>query len=178
MVSRGSKSSLWELRWALHTKNKGLKTKSQPRVSLSIQSLRFFQAHIMMYVAPQHPFFPASQVFCMLQQFDFFHLHEVFQFSAKHTDATIMGASDIGQVSAYMRKLYKLPPGTSKCLLHFVQYKGSTKVIRYLFPRNYFQKAFSFWRNTHINCRCLSVKISKRGFISQKPSHGTITVDS
>ena len=38
---------------------------------------------------------------------------------------------DIGQVSAYTRKLYELPLGTSKGLLHFVQYKGSTKVIRY-----------------------------------------------
>ena len=81
-VSCGSKSSLWGLRRALHTQHKGLKTKSKPRVSLSIQSLCFFQAHTMMYVVPQHPFFPASQVFCMLQQF-FFHPHEVFQFSAK-----------------------------------------------------------------------------------------------
>jgi len=38
---------------------------------------------------------------------------------------------DIGQVSAYTRKLHELPLGTSKGLLHFVQYKGSTKVIRY-----------------------------------------------
>jgi hypothetical protein len=41
------------------------------------------------------------------------------------------GDIDIGQVSAYRRKLYELPLGTSKGLLHFVQYKGSTKVIRY-----------------------------------------------
>ena len=39
--------------------------------------------------------------------------------------------ADIGQVSAYTRKLYELPLGTSKGLLHFVQFKGSTKVIRY-----------------------------------------------
>jgi len=35
------------------------------------------------------------------------------------------------QESAYTCKLSELPPGTSKGLLHFVQHKGSTKVIRY-----------------------------------------------
>jgi hypothetical protein len=113
-VSCRSKSSLWGLRRALHTQHKGLKTKSKPWVSLSIQSWRFFRAHTMTYVAPQHPFFPASQVFCMLQQFVFFTSMRFFNFPQKHTDAPIVGVSDIGQVSAYTRKLYKLPPGTSK----------------------------------------------------------------
>ena len=153
-------------------------TKSKPQVSLSIDSLRFFLAHTMTYVAQQHPFFPARQVFfCMLQRF-VFYLHEVFQLSAKHSDSPIVGASDIGQVSAYTRKLYELPLGTSKGLLHFVQYRGSTKVIRYLFLRNNIQKTFSFLRNTHIHSRRFSAKISKRGFLSQKPSHGTVPVDS
>ena len=39
--------------------------------------------------------------------------------------------TDIGQVSAYMCKCHELPSGTSKGLLHFVQYTGSTRDIRY-----------------------------------------------
>ena len=35
--------------------------------------------------------------------------------------------NDLGQESAYTCKLSELPPGTSKGLLHFVQYKGSTQ---------------------------------------------------
>jgi hypothetical protein len=35
--------------------------------------------------------------------------------------------TDIGQESAYTCKLLDLPPGTSKGLLHFVQYKGNIK---------------------------------------------------
>ncbi len=54
-----------------------------------------------------------------------------FQFSASHSDSPIVGASDIGQISAYTCKAPELPLGTSKGPLHFVQYKGSTKVIRY-----------------------------------------------
>ena len=50
-----------------------------------------------------------------------------------------VGASDIGQESAYTCKLPELPPGTSKGLLHFVQYKGSTQVIQYNFSENNIQ---------------------------------------
>jgi hypothetical protein len=107
-------------------------TKSKPQVSLSIDSLRFFLAHTMMYVAQTASIFPCTTGFLYAAAVFFFYLHEVFQFSAKsHSDSLIVGASDIGQVSAYTHKLYELPLGTSKGLLHFVQYKGSTKVIRY-----------------------------------------------
>lgn len=47
------------------------------------------------------------------------------------TMAVALLERDIGQISAYMCKAPELPLGTSKGLLHFVQYKGSTKVIRY-----------------------------------------------
>ena len=99
-VSRGSKSSLWGVRRALQTQHNGLMTKSKPQVSLSIDSLRFFLAHTMTYVAQQHPFFPARQVFVCCSGFFSFYLHEVFQLSATRSDSPIVGASDIGQVSA------------------------------------------------------------------------------
>ena len=50
-----------------------------------------------------------------------------------------MGASDIGHEYAYMCKLPKLPPGTSKSLVHFVQCKRSKPVMRYNLSDNYIQ---------------------------------------
>ena len=54
-----------------------------------------------------------------------------FYCTASQPDSPIVGASDICQVSAYMHKLHEAPPGTSRGLLHFVQHKGSAKIIRY-----------------------------------------------
>ena len=98
-VSCGSKSSLWGLRRAFQTQHKGLMTQSKPRVSLH-KKLTFFWAHTMTYVVQQHLFFPASQVFCMLQWFVFLTSMRFFNFLHKHSDSPIVGASDIGQVSA------------------------------------------------------------------------------
>ena len=55
-----------------------------------------------------------------------FFLTEVLFFH-EPPESPIVGASDIGQVSAYTCKLHKLPLGTSKGLFHFVEYKWSTK---------------------------------------------------
>jgi len=81
-VSCGSKSSLWWFRRALQTQYKGLMTQSKPQVSLSIDSLRFFLSHTMMYVTQQHPFFLHVR-FWMLAQTQYkivFSLQEVFNF--------------------------------------------------------------------------------------------------
>ena len=66
-------------------------------------------------------------------------------------------ATDIGQVSAYTCKLYKLPLGTFKR-------HSSLCAIQRKYKKSY---NISF-----------SETISKKGFLSQKPSHGTVPVGS
>ena len=66
-----------------------------------------------------------------------------FYFSASHSNSPIVGASDIGQESAYTCKLQELPTGTSQRSSSLCNSKGSTQITRYLFLRNNIQNMFS-----------------------------------
>jgi len=108
-------------------------TQSRPQVSLSIDSLHVFLSHTMMYVTQQHSFAPDNRFLAVdttLTQNCFFPRRWV-QFSTNHSDSPIVGARDIGQIHAYTCKPHELPLEISKGPLHFVQYKGSTNIIRY-----------------------------------------------
>ena len=64
-------------------------------------------------------------------------------FSSKHTNSPFMGASDIGQESAYTCKLQELLTGTSPRPSSLCNSRGSTQITRYLFLRNNIQNMFS-----------------------------------
>ena len=105
------------------------------------------------------------------------------RFFRKHTNSSLVGASDIGQEFAYTCKLQELPTGTSQRSSSLCTSKGSTQITRYLFLRNNIQICFllrKLLRKIPYKYReFLSSEISKHIQLmvsSQKPSQNNISL--